>query len=891
MMVIRNIKVNQFNLKITNSLFNKVVWIASFMLFTVTEVQAVPPVYENVSTATAGTNTTSLTIITPLGTTAGDFLLATISTDGSEIFNPTTGWVLLRQQNNNGSTLAVFYRIATGSENPNYTFTWGSTEQAAGSILRYSGVDTSDPIDLSAIASGSTNQPTAPSVTTTVDDTLVVRTFGADDDDIPFTGPTGHVKRVELESNAGIGTTTLGVADTTQGTAGSTGSAVFDLAGTGNERWVAVTVAIKPTQVDQCDPVASGNIDTDGDDVSDVCDIDDDNDGIIDEDEGAFNFSNLFTSLRLSGDASLISAIEVQLTPNLNDQRGSAMSNNRLNLQHDFTFDAELYLGNNNGGADGLAFVLHNSPAGNTAVGAPGGGIGSLGDSSTGVAGIQDGIAIEFDTYYNGGTSDDLTTDHTQIRDTDYDFQDSTNGRITTVNDLGDIEDGAWHSFHLEWNATTGVLSYAIDNVLMNSYTDINISNTRFGGSSMVHFGFTSSTGGATNDQRVRELRYDGRFIDNDSDGLDDYQDLDSDNDGIPDNIEAQPTDTYLLPSGTVTVDGLWDNYGTGLTLENTDGDANPDYLDNDSDDDGWTDCNESLTNAAAAPVTVSCPVNAANVGNNGLIDWAETADDYSDVNGKVDEPNPDSIGQLLDEISANDEAAYREEVICSRARGRLTAFHWTIISFSCETGTNTISDLLSNSLGAYGNGTGQHWVMFEQTGTDDYVGNPNTETRRMYPTNTVVPGKGYWIITDLNQTWAVDTNLSSLSKTVGTLAVDHNVSSPNFTDVKSYTLTDTSSTELKKLMLGNPFHKTFEVGDLFLKHGGGNFAPMSQQGDYIYNSVYQHDSTSLSGLEYDVVSATPGLQHTIESGVGFWVILKTNADETSNIIDYPLAK
>ncbi|MUU79609.1 beta strand repeat-containing protein, partial [Winogradskyella endarachnes] len=34
--------------------------------------------------------------------------------------------------------------------------------------------------------------------------------------------------------------------------------------------------------VDPCDPVASGNLDTDGDNITDVCDLDDDNDGILD---------------------------------------------------------------------------------------------------------------------------------------------------------------------------------------------------------------------------------------------------------------------------------------------------------------------------------------------------------------------------------------------------------------------------------------------------------------------------------------------------------------------------------------------------------------------------------------------------------------------------------
>jgi predicted phage tail protein len=43
---------------------------------------------------------------------------------------------------------------------------------------------------------------------------------------------------------------------------------------------------IVSTTVNPCDPVASGNIDTDGDGVADVCDLDDDNDGILDTEEG-----------------------------------------------------------------------------------------------------------------------------------------------------------------------------------------------------------------------------------------------------------------------------------------------------------------------------------------------------------------------------------------------------------------------------------------------------------------------------------------------------------------------------------------------------------------------------------------------------------------------------
>ena len=39
--------------------------------------------------------------------------------------------------------------------------------------------------------------------------------------------------------------------------------------------------------------------------------------------------------------------------------------------------------------------------------------------------------------------------------------------------------------------------------------------------------------------------------------GVPNHLDLDSDNDGIPDNIEAQGTLTYIAPTGTVGTNGL----------------------------------------------------------------------------------------------------------------------------------------------------------------------------------------------------------------------------------------------------------------------------------------------------------------------------------------------
>ncbi|TXK52846.1 DUF11 domain-containing protein [Pontibacter qinzhouensis] len=79
---------------------------------------------------------------------------------------------------------------------------------------------------------------------------------------------------------------------------------------------------------------------------------------------------------------------------------------------------------------------------------------------------------------------------------------------------------------------------------------------------------------------------------DTDGDGKPDYQDVDSDNDGILDNIEAQTTAGYINSLGTDSnLNGLRDGYdpavgGVAIVPIDTDGDGIPDYLDLDSDSD-----------------------------------------------------------------------------------------------------------------------------------------------------------------------------------------------------------------------------------------------------------------------------------------------------------------
>ncbi|HTE33584.1 MAG TPA: hypothetical protein VK666_24550, partial [Chryseolinea sp.] len=79
---------------------------------------------------------------------------------------------------------------------------------------------------------------------------------------------------------------------------------------------------------------------------------------------------------------------------------------------------------------------------------------------------------------------------------------------------------------------------------------------------------------------------------DTDGDSKRNFLDIDSDNDGITDNVEAQTTAAYVAPVNSDTDgDGIANVYdATPLTLTNTDGADVPDYLDTDSDNDGVTD-------------------------------------------------------------------------------------------------------------------------------------------------------------------------------------------------------------------------------------------------------------------------------------------------------------
>jgi hypothetical protein len=207
--------------------------------------------FRSVSTAVSDGNAVSVDVNTPVGTVAGDLLIASLTSDGNSTLSPPDGsWTLIEGGGVNPSSgttpsFGVWYKIAGGSEPSLYTFTSSASERLYMTVQRYDGHDATSPINASALASsaGSTT-PTAPTVTTTVDGAKILRVFGADGSSAPYVVPAGHTERYNGLSGGGPAGTGGAGAEINQTTAGATGTAAFSMSA--SEEWQAVTVAIAP---------------------------------------------------------------------------------------------------------------------------------------------------------------------------------------------------------------------------------------------------------------------------------------------------------------------------------------------------------------------------------------------------------------------------------------------------------------------------------------------------------------------------------------------------------------------------------------------------------------------------------------------------------------------
>ncbi len=118
------------------------------------------------STAAGNGTTTSLSMLKPAGTTAGDLLIAAITIRGgtSPRVTAPAGWTLIRSDAISTTVAQLVYRhTAGGSEPSSWTWPFSKKESAAGTVSAFGGVDPTNPI---AAVSGSTNVASSVSITT-----------------------------------------------------------------------------------------------------------------------------------------------------------------------------------------------------------------------------------------------------------------------------------------------------------------------------------------------------------------------------------------------------------------------------------------------------------------------------------------------------------------------------------------------------------------------------------------------------------------------------------------------------------------------------------------------------------------------------------------------------
>ena len=206
---------------------------------------------------------------------------------------------------------------------------------------------------------------------------------------------------------------------------------------------------------------------------------------------------------------------EYQLTPQMQDQKGSMWNNTPMNLANDFILHVEFNFGSisetnpTDGvepdyrtGADGIVFVLQNNGANSLTQ------LGGFGEE-IGYGGINNSFAVEFDTWENrlpfSGSYDhgDPARDHVAFMSHGFTVHYGPYHYGTTELASGvEIEDGAWRPVTFMWDATAKQLTVTFNG---NTYT-YNGDVAALVGNGTAYWGFTSATGRGVNQHRVRIL-------------------------------------------------------------------------------------------------------------------------------------------------------------------------------------------------------------------------------------------------------------------------------------------------------------------------------------------------------------------------------------------------
>jgi len=386
-------------------------------------------------------------------------------------------------------------------------------------------------------------------------------------------------------------------------------------------------------------------VDTDGDGVPDVNDIDDDNDGILDTTEGSETIDSdgdtIPDSLDIDADNDGIpDNVEAQTTDDYDFPSGIDADGNGLDdMYENNPGDGDGIAPENTDGVDNPDYLdddSDNDKVPDRIEGHDTNHDGIADASSTGNDTDQDGL----DDGYEGTNNNDGFDVNDEFNIPANDLPDTDGTEDVDYRDIDDDGDGV-STFDEDVDGLGDPFDDDFDNDTQPNYLDIDDDND----------GILTADEGADD--------FDNDFNPN-------YLDIDADGDGIPDNVEGQTTGGYTEPLGIDSDgDGLDDAYEStgGINPVDTDADGDSDYLDEDSDNDLVPDEIEGHDHDANGIADVS--FSGTDSDGDGLDDGYEgsnTNDPY-DVNDEIDDPANDlpNFDYSDDPDATNDDVDYRD--------------------------------------------------------------------------------------------------------------------------------------------------------------------------------------------------------------------------------------
>jgi hypothetical protein len=226
-------------------------WLSTAATTTLATTTCVPPPSIPGASSAMTSSTSSLTISKPGSVAVGDLLVAYVATHSGFTMTPPAGWTSIRSDWNGDTWIQgyLWWKIAAAGDTGAGSYTWsisGPHEDMLGTILRITGADATTPINASAAngqgAGTVTSSITAPGVTTTVANTLMITfssTLGAANS---YTPPAGMTERVD--TSAGWGSEEIAYESISA--AGATGTRTIGITNLGSVHGLAQTIAVRP---------------------------------------------------------------------------------------------------------------------------------------------------------------------------------------------------------------------------------------------------------------------------------------------------------------------------------------------------------------------------------------------------------------------------------------------------------------------------------------------------------------------------------------------------------------------------------------------------------------------------------------------------------------------